>query len=122
ERHKRRIETESEVEDGAAIGAIFESLGFAPMFVYEKWRSEWADQQGHCVLDETPLGLFAELEGSSEWIDSIALALHIDEGQFIKLSYGRMFECWREQTKSDAQHFTFADIPRGADFRVTHNC
>jgi adenylate cyclase, class 2 len=111
ERHKRRVETETEIEDGAAIGSIFESLGYFPVFIYEKWRTEWTDRQGHCVLDETPLGLYAELEGPSDWIDGLARQLHVSESEYIKLSYGRLFENWREQTKSDAQHFTFADIP-----------
>ena len=111
DRHKRRVETETEVEDGAAIGSIFETLGYFPVFIYEKWRTEWTDRQGHCVLDETPLGLYAELEGPSDWIDGLARQLHISESEYIKLSYGRLFENWREQTKSDAQHFTFADIP-----------
>jgi adenylate cyclase class 2 len=108
--YKRRVETETEVEDGPSLGKIFESLGFGPVFVYEKWRTEWADQQGHCVLDETPLGLYAELEGPSEWIDSTARRLGIDARQFIKLSYGRIFEIWREQTASSAQNLTFAEI------------
>jgi adenylate cyclase class 2 len=59
--HKNRVETETVVEDGPVLGKIFESLGFAPVFVYEKWRTEWTDQRGHCVLDETPLGVYAEL-------------------------------------------------------------
>ena len=111
ERHKRRVETETSLEDGQAIGTIFENLGFFPVFIYEKWRTEWADDRGHCVLDETPLGLYAELEGPSDWIDQIAGGLRIDESRFVKLSYGRIFEAWREQTKSDAQNLTFAEIP-----------
>ncbi len=111
ERHKRRMETETSVEDGPAMGKVFESLGFQPVFIYEKWRTEWTDQKGDCVLDETPLGLYAELEGPGEWIDIIARKLHIDESNFIKLSYGRIFEAWREQTKSNVQNLTFSEIP-----------
>jgi adenylate cyclase class 2 len=110
--YKRRVETETGVEDGPCLGKVFESLGFGPVFVYEKWRTEWADQQGHCVLDETPLGLYAELEGPSEWIESTARRLGIDANQFVKLSYGRIFEIWREQTASNAQNLTFAEIPQ----------
>src|ERR1700761_7310557 len=47
--HKSWVETETEVEDGPVMGQIFESLGYRPVFVYEKWRTEWADAQGHCV-------------------------------------------------------------------------
>jgi adenylate cyclase, class 2 len=110
--YKRRMETETEVEDGPSLGKIFESLGFGPVFVYEKWRTEWADQEGHCVLDETPLGLYTELEGPSEWIDSTARRLGIDERRFVKLSYGRIFEDWRAQTGSSARNLTFAEIPQ----------
>ena len=109
--HKNRVETETVVEDGPVLGKVFEALGFSPVFVYEKWRTEWADQQGHCVLDETPLGLYAELEGPSDWIDATAQKLGIRESEFITLSYGRIFECWRDETKSPAQNFTFDEIP-----------
>jgi len=109
--HKNRVETETEVKDGPVMGKVFEALGFSAVFVYEKWRTEWADLQGHCVLDETPLGLYAELEGPSEWIDSTARKLGISESEFITLSYGRIFEVWREQTGSKAMNFTFEEIP-----------
>jgi adenylate cyclase, class 2 len=110
-RHKNRVETETEVEDGPALGKVFEALGFGPVFVYEKFRTEWADQQGHCVLDETPLGLYAELEGPDDWIDAIAQKLGIKDSEYITLSYGRIFESWRDQSGSEAQNFTFSEIP-----------
>jgi adenylate cyclase class 2 len=109
--HKNRVETETEVADGPVLGKIFEALGFSPVFVYEKWRTEWADRDGHLVLDETPLGIYAELEGPSEWIDATARQLGISEADFITLSYGRIFELWRDQTGSKATNFTFEEIP-----------
>ena len=113
-RHKNRVETETVIEDGPVLGKVFVALGFGPVFVYEKWRTEWADEQGHCVLDETPLGLYAELEGPGEWIDATAQKLGIEESEFITLSYGRIFESWRDQSGSVAQNFTFAEIPEGS--------
>jgi adenylate cyclase, class 2 len=110
-RHKSRVETETVVEDGPVLGKVFEALGFGPVFVYEKWRAEWADARGHCVLDETPLGIYAELEGPSDWIDTTAHQLGISEGQFITLSYGRIFESWRDESGSKAENFTFDEIP-----------
>jgi adenylate cyclase class 2 len=110
-RHKNRVETETEVEDGPALGKVFEALGFGPVFIYEKFRTEWADQLGHCVLDETPLGLYAELEGPADWIDTLAQKLGINDNEFITLSYGRIFESWRDQSGSKAQNFTFSEIP-----------
>ena len=103
--HKHRIETETEVADGAALEEIFLSLGLVPAFRYEKWRAEWTDGEGHCVVDETPIGNYAELEGSAEWIDRAAARLGIDRAQYITLSYGRLFDLWR-----DEHHFTAADL------------
>ncbi|HVJ07695.1 MAG TPA: class IV adenylate cyclase [Acidisarcina sp.] len=109
-RHKQRIEIETEVEDGEAIAAILEHLGLQAAFTYEKWRAEWADDRGHCVLDETPIGVFAELEGPADWIDATATKLGIDLSQLLTLSYGRLFDVWKEQTGSKANDLTFAAI------------
>ena len=111
ERHKHRIETESEVDDGEALATIFTSLGYQPAFTYEKWRTEYADATGHCVIDETPIGLFAELEGPSDWIDSTAATLGLNQSDLMTLSYGRLFDQWREESGSSAQNLTFAEVP-----------
>jgi adenylate cyclase class 2 len=108
--HKHRIETETEVGDGEALAQVFLSLGLVPAFRYEKWRAEWTDGEGHCVVDETPIGNYAELEGSSEWIDRAAARLGIARAQYITLSYGRLFDRWREQHHSDAPDLTFAAV------------
>jgi adenylate cyclase class 2 len=109
-RHKHRVETETVVEDGEALGAIFAQLGYEPAFAYEKFRTEYADQTGHCVIDETPIGLYAELEGPEEWIDTIGRKLEIDPSALITLSYGRLFDQWRQETGSPATELTFAAI------------
>jgi adenylate cyclase class 2 len=110
DRHKHRIETETEVADGATLEEIFLSLGLVPAFRYEKWRAEWTDGEGHCVVDETPIGDYAELEGSPDWIDRAAARLGIDPARYITLSYGRLFDLWRDQRHSAAQNLTFAEI------------
>ena len=109
-RHKHRIETETEVADGEALGAILTQLGYQTAFIYEKWRTEYADAAGHCVLDETPIGYFAELEGPAEWIDAMAGRLDLEPSALMTLSYGRLFDVWREETGSSASDLTFAAI------------
>jgi adenylate cyclase class 2 len=115
DRHKHRVETETELSDGTALADVFASIGLVPVFRYEKWRTEWTDDGGHCVVDETPLGTFAELEGAAEWIDRIASQLGIAAEDQLTLSYGRLFEQWREQTGSTAQDLTFAALAGQAD-------
>jgi adenylate cyclase class 2 len=110
-RYKQRIETETVVEDGEAIATIFKHLELQEAFTYEKWRTEWADETGHCVLDETPIGVFAELEGPAEWIEETAKKLGVDDSAFMTLSYGRLFDLWKQQTGSAANDLTFEAIP-----------
>jgi adenylate cyclase class 2 len=115
--HKHRIETETEVADGEALAQVFLSLGLVAAFRYEKWRAEWSDGEGHCVVDETPIGNYAELEGSAEWIDRTAARLGIDPAHYITLSYGRLFDQWRERHNSAAQELTFAAVAQAASNR-----
>lgn len=110
DRHKHRVETETNLSDGEALAEVFHSIGLDPVFRYEKWRTEWSDAEGHCVIDETPLGTFAELEGPDDWIDLITTQLNIPEDDQLTISYGRLFEQWKQQTGSPAEHLTFEAV------------
>ncbi len=112
-RFKVRIETESEVSDGEAITEIFTRLGFEPAFRYEKFRSEYSHPRasaGHVVVDETPIGVYAELEGPTGWIDQTLVALGVDAGDCLTESYGRLFTAWKKRTGSPAENLTFEDV------------
>lgn len=111
-RYKRRIETETTVSDGEALASIFASLGYLPAFRYEKFRAEWSDPAagGHLVLDETPIGVFAELEGEPKWIDATLLRLGVPAAACTTESYGKLFLAWKQRTGSDAENLTFAAI------------
>jgi len=111
--YKVRIETESEVADGAALAEMFTRLGFGPAFRYEKYRTEYADGDGHLVLDETPIGVFAELEGPTDWIDRRLEALGVDPGVCLTESYGKLFLAWKQETGSPAENLTFDEVQVG---------
>jgi adenylate cyclase class 2 len=113
--HKHRVETETEVSNGDALAEVFRSLGLVAAFRYEKWRSEWSDGEGHCVVDETPIGDYAELEGSADWIDRVAAKIGVDRSEYITLSYGRLFEQWREQHRSSANDLTFHAVAEACE-------
>ena len=111
--YKTRIETESEVSDGAVFAEIFTRLGYGPAFRYEKYRSEYThpDSPGaHLVVDETPIGNFAELEGPTHWIDHMLVQLGVDPGTCITQSYGKLFLAWKDRTHSSAENLTFDEI------------
>jgi adenylate cyclase class 2 len=108
-RYKTRIETESILEDGDALAEIFAQLGYAPVFRYEKFRTEWASGDGHLVLDETPIGTWAELEGAPAWIDTMLERLGVSSTQCSTDSYGTLFLKWKQVSGSPAENLTFEE-------------
>jgi adenylate cyclase, class 2 len=106
-RHKSRREIETPVEDGQALAGILQALGFKPNFAYEKFRTEWSDETGHVVVDETPIGDFAEIEGPPQWIDGVAKCLGISREQYITASYVELFLQWKKNTKSKVSQMVF---------------
>jgi adenylate cyclase, class 2 len=43
------------------------------------------------TVDETPIGVFLELEGLPRWVDRIARVLGFSAADYITLSYGRLY-------------------------------
>jgi adenylate cyclase class 2 len=111
-RHKSRCELETGVADGEKMDAILRALGYAPAFVYEKFRAEWSDGEGHVVLDRTPIGNVAEIEGKSRWIDRIARELGVTPQDYITKSYAELFFDWKRSTHSRAKNMTFRQCGR----------
>lgn len=109
-KHKSRAETETQVSNGEALAHIFQSLGLQPSFRYEKYRAEWSDDKGHVVIDETPIGNIAELEGPPDWIDRTAEKLGIEESEYVTQSYAQMFYEWRRKTGSQAAEMTWKEV------------
>ena len=97
-KHKTREEIETGLADASAFGLILERLGYQPMFRYEKYRTELQQpgRAGTATVDETPAGVYLELEGPPDWIDQTAHALGYHESQYINSSYGRLWLEWRE--------------------------
>ena len=92
-RHKTRAEAETRVENWSSAAAILQMLGYRPTFRYEKFRTAFgtADGKGHLFLDETPIGVFLEVEGEPEWIDQTASRLGFAESDYLTASYGGLY-------------------------------
>jgi adenylate cyclase, class 2 len=108
--HKVRVETETQVEDGSKMEGILRGLQFEPVFRYEKFRSEWEGERGQVVIDETPIGNFAEIEGAGEWIDEVARDLGVTSKDYITETYAGLFFSWKRRTNSQAEEMTFAAV------------
>ena len=72
---KVREEYETVVADGAALQTILEELGMHVWFRYEKYREEFTADDIVIAVDETPVGVFVEIEGGEDAIHAMARAL-----------------------------------------------
>jgi adenylate cyclase class 2 len=104
-RYKIREEAEVTVEDGEQMTRILRCLGLRPMFQYEKFRTTYTLPDIPNVkveLDETPIGLFLELEGAVSVIDRAARSLGYSSSDYISKTYGALYvaDCRRRGIKS----------------------
>jgi adenylate cyclase, class 2 len=84
---KTREELETQIEDGAVALQIFEQIGMRLWFRYQKYRQEFLVEGVSVAVDETPVGNYAEFEGSEEGIRNLARKMGIDESRFLRSSY-----------------------------------
>lgn len=109
DRHKSREELEITVSRASTMDAIFERLGFRPVFRYEKYRTEYHLSRGAGVatLDETPVGIYLELEGSPRWIDRTAGKMGFEERDYITSSYARLYLNWCRKNRIKPSDMVF---------------
>jgi adenylate cyclase, class 2 len=100
--HKSREELETSAGSRATLEQILERLGFVPSFRYEKYRTTFRAPQasgdsgavaetGLIALDETPIGVFMELEGPGYWIDRAALEFGFSPKNYLTASYSALY-------------------------------
>ena len=108
--HKSREEIEFTVSDPGAFCAVLERLAYQPGFRYEKYRTEFrADgEPGIVTLDETPIGMFLELEGPAYWIDAAAERLGFSPGSYLTESYARLYRQYQDKNPGVSANMTFA--------------
>jgi adenylate cyclase, class 2 len=91
-KYKSRQELETAVHDCMALEGILNSLGFGVLFRYEKYRTEFKGAgPGIACLDETPIGVYLELEGAPVWIRRAARSLGFQESSYITDTYGSLY-------------------------------
>ena len=108
-KHKDREELETPVSDVNTMSEILARLDFTPGFRYEKYRTEYqrAGEAGLATLDETPIGVYLELEGTPAWIDAQARRLGIAESAYITSSYYGLYVDYCRRRGLEPTHMTF---------------
>ena len=88
---KVREELETIVGDGHLLLRILEELGFHVWFRYQKYREEFAMDDCIVTVDETPVGVFVEIEGGERGIAHVAEALGRGPADYLLESYRGLF-------------------------------
>lgn len=107
---KERLELESGVDEPETVLALLDALGYRPRFRYEKRRTPWrfaSPARPLVVLDETPLGLFAEIEGEADAVRLLAGELGVAEADFLRASYWGLWVAARERDASLPEDMVF---------------
>lgn len=84
---KSREEIETIVDDADALELVFARLGFTEQWRFEKHREDYAIGEAHVFIDETPAGVFVEIEGAPSLIESTAALLGKTPADYILSSY-----------------------------------
>ncbi|HVB99906.1 MAG TPA: class IV adenylate cyclase [Candidatus Dormibacteraeota bacterium] len=93
-RYKAREEIEVAIGKPEIAERILAELGFRPGFRYEKYRTSFrlpGLPRLAVELDETPIGVFFELEGPRDSIDRAAGRLGFGPGDYVTASYYDLF-------------------------------
>ena len=88
---KLREEFETLVGDGVLLLRVFEELGYRVWFRYEKYREEFSHEDVTVAIDETPVGVFVEIEGTESGIMTMAAAMGRRQSDYILDSYRGLF-------------------------------
>ena len=110
---KIREELETVVGDGEVVLRVLDELGLKVWFRYEKYREEFAHEDVIVAIDETPVGVFVEIEGSEAGIASMAQALGRSQDDYLVDSYRALFVSAPRASGLSATDMVF-DRPRMA--------
>ena len=108
----RRVRNRRRRRRGAAT--ILEELGLHCWFRYEKYREEFTNDDVVIAVDETPVGVFVEIEGGEDAIHETARALGCTPADYITDSYRFLFLQHRDANGLAGHDMVFAGLPAEA--------
>jgi adenylate cyclase class 2 len=93
---KSREEIETGVADADALQAIVEAIGFRPVFRSQKFREDYDLESLTITVDDTPMGVFVEIEGAPDQIPVVTERLGLTPADFVLESYATLWRRWCE--------------------------
>jgi adenylate cyclase class 2 len=97
---KTRDEVQTGVESFELAIQLFDTLGYKPVFRYQKFREVWRVRDAEVVIDRTPIGEYFEIEGPIDLIRGLAADLGMEMDQAIRQTYADLYRQAR-RTRAD---------------------
>ena len=91
---KIREELETRLADAHIGEAILKGLGYEQVFRSEKYRAEYVLDSTQIAVDETPMGVFVEIEGAIDHIERVTIRLGRSPNDYRLESYQRLHADW----------------------------
>lgn len=104
---KSRDEFETTVGDPEMAELILAGLGLRPWLRTEKFREEYLLGSARVVIDETPIGVFIEIEATPHEIDLAATQLGRGPADYRLESYSRLYFDWCQAHRLPPTNMTF---------------
>jgi adenylate cyclase class 2 len=104
---KTREEVQTGMESFERAIQLFDSLGFKPVFRYQKFREVWRVHEVEVVLDRTPIGEYFEIEGNMETIRATVTELELNMDDAIRSSYAELYRQQRRTRADLPEHMVF---------------
>jgi len=110
--YKSREEIEFDISNAAAFTQVLDRLGYQPRFRYEKYRTKFTapGEPGVISIDETPIGVYLELEGEPDWIDRTAVRMGLSRDAYLNRSYSKLYQEYLLTHPGAPRDMTFAGV------------
>ena len=105
---KSREEVQTGVESFELAIQIFDSLGYKPVFRYQKFREVWRVEGTEVVIDRTPIGEFFEIEGEIDRIRDLAAKLGMSMEHAVRQSYADLYRQARRTRADLSENMVFS--------------
>jgi adenylate cyclase class 2 len=111
---KAREELETSVASLATMELVLASLGLHPAFRSQKFREEFALGPATVAIDETPMGVFVEIEATPDEIARASTALGRTTEDYRLESYSAIWARWCAEQGIAVRDMLFDDqvLPR----------
>lgn len=112
---KTREEVQTGVESFEQAVALFDAVGFKPVFRYQKLREVWRLGDAEVVIDRTPIGDYFEIEGTLARIEEIVRELQLNMSDAVRMTYADLYRQQRRTRADLPEHMVFRpeDLPSG---------